>query len=65
MSVKHFATQPPVQDSAVATRQPRLGLLERIEQCNVPAALRGAPLLLIAAGLMSLAFLGFNGLGAA
>lgn len=40
-------------------------LLERIEQCDVPAALRGTPLLLIAAGLMSLAFLGFNGLGAA
>ena len=39
-------------------------LLERIEQCDVPAALRGAPLLLIAAGLMSLALLGFNGLGA-
>jgi electron transport complex protein RnfA len=39
-------------------------LLERIEQCDVPTALRGAPLLLIAAGLMSLAFLGFNGLGA-
>ena len=40
-------------------------LLGRIEQCDVPAAFRGTPLLLIAAGLMSLAFLGFNGLGAA
>lgn len=39
-------------------------LLGRIEQCDVPAAFRGTPLLLIAAGLMSLAFLGFNGLGA-
>jgi electron transport complex protein RnfA len=40
-------------------------LLERIEQCDVPAAFRGAPILLIAAGLMSLAFLGFSGMGAA
>lgn len=40
-------------------------LLERIEQCDVPAAFRGTPMLLIGAGLMGLAFLGFNGLGAA
>lgn len=40
-------------------------LLERIERCDVPAAFRGTPILLIAAGLMSLAFLGFSGLGAA
>lgn len=40
-------------------------LLERTVQCDVPTALRGTPLLLIIAGLMSLAFLGFNGLGAA
>lgn len=40
-------------------------LLERIEQCDVPVALRGTPILLIAAGLMSLAFLGFSGMGAA
>lgn len=40
-------------------------LLERIEQCDVPSAFRGMPILLITAGLMSLAFLGFNGLGTA
>ncbi|MDP3814050.1 Rnf-Nqr domain containing protein [Pseudomonas sp.] len=40
-------------------------LLERIEQCDVPTAFRGTPMLLICAGLMGLAFLGFNGLGAA
>ncbi|WP_043310151.1 Rnf-Nqr domain containing protein [Pseudomonas sp. ML96] len=40
-------------------------LLERIEQCDVPVAFRGTPILLITAGLMSLAFLGFNGMGAA
>jgi electron transport complex protein RnfA len=40
-------------------------LLERIEECDVPAPFRGTPMLLIAAGLMSLAFLGFNGLGMA
>lgn len=40
-------------------------LLERIEQCDVPAPFRGVPIMLIAAGLMGLAFLGLNGLGAA
>lgn len=39
-------------------------LLERIEQCDAPAAFRGTPILLIAAGLMGLAFLGFSGMGA-
>lgn len=38
-------------------------LLERIEQCDVPTPFRGTPMLLICAGLMSLAFLGCNGLG--
>lgn len=40
-------------------------LFERIEQCDVPAPFRGMPILLIAAGLMGLALLGFNGMGAA
>lgn len=40
-------------------------LLERIEQCDVPSPFKGTPMLLIGAGLMGLAFLGFNGLGAA
>lgn len=40
-------------------------LLERIDQCDVPAPFRGVPIMLIAAGLMGLAFLGCNGLGAA
>ena len=40
-------------------------LFERLEQCAIPAALRGTPMQLICAGLMGLAFLGFNGLGAA
>lgn len=39
-------------------------LLERIEECDVPAPFRGVPIMLISAGLMGLAFLGFNGLGA-
>jgi electron transport complex protein RnfA len=38
-------------------------LLERVEQCDVPASFKGTPMLLICAGLMGLAFLGFNGLG--
>ncbi|WP_137886734.1 Rnf-Nqr domain containing protein [Pseudomonas sp. 2FE] len=38
-------------------------LLERIEQADIPEPFKGAPIALIAAGLMGLAFLGFNGLG--
>ena len=38
------------------------GLRERIERSNVPPAFRGLPITLIAAGLMSIAFLGFAGL---
>jgi electron transport complex protein RnfA len=38
-------------------------LLERVEQCDVPASFKGTPMLLICAGLTGLAFLGFNGLG--
>lgn len=40
-------------------------LLARIERCDVPRALQGMPMTLIAAGLMGLAFLGFKGMGAA
>lgn len=36
----------------------------RVERCDVPVAFRGTPILLISAGLMGLAFLGFNGMGA-
>lgn len=39
-------------------------LHERIEQCDIPIAFRGAPVMLISAGLMGLAVLGFNGMGA-
>ncbi len=35
---------------------------EQLNHQDVPAALRGAPLALISAGLMSLAFMGFQGL---
>lgn len=35
---------------------------ERLETADVPAAWRGAPIALVTAGLMSLAFLGFSGL---
>ena len=38
------------------------GLRERIERCDVPQAFKGFPITLIAAGLMSIAFLGFAGL---
>ena len=40
-------------------------MIERTERCDVPTAFRGAPILLVVAGLMGLAFLGFGGLGAA
>ncbi|MBB2496552.1 Rnf-Nqr domain containing protein [Aquipseudomonas ullengensis] len=39
-------------------------LLERLEQCDVPAPFKGAPMLLISSGLLGMAFLGLNGLGA-
>lgn len=39
-------------------------LLERIESCDVPTPFKGTPMLLVCAGLISLAFLGLNGLGA-
>jgi Na+-translocating ferredoxin:NAD+ oxidoreductase subunit A len=35
---------------------------ERLEAAPVPAAFRGAPIALVTAGLMALAFLGFAGL---
>jgi electron transport complex protein RnfA len=37
---------------------------ERIEHDGVPASFRGAPIALVTAGFMALAFLGFSGLGA-
>ncbi len=39
------------------------GLRERLEQTPVPPALRGLPIAFIMAGAMSIAFLGFAGLG--
>jgi electron transport complex protein RnfA len=38
-------------------------LRERIGTGDVPAAFRGAPIALVTAGLMALAFMGFSGLG--
>jgi electron transport complex protein RnfA len=39
-------------------------LRERLDTCDVPGAFRGAPIALVTAGLMALAFMGFAGLGA-
>ncbi|WP_342244226.1 Rnf-Nqr domain containing protein [Pseudomonas sp. OTU5201] len=39
-------------------------LLGQVDESRVPAAFRGTPMLLVCAGLMGLAFLGFNGMGA-
>lgn len=39
------------------------GIRERIETCNnIPRCLRGLPIALVTAGLMSIAFMGFSGL---
>ena len=38
------------------------GVRERLESSNIPACFKGYPSTLIAAGLMSIAFLGFQGL---
>jgi electron transport complex protein RnfA len=38
-------------------------LRERLEHADVPQPFRGAPITLISAGILSLAFLGFAGLG--
>lgn len=38
------------------------GVREKLELADVPKALEGFPIAVIAAGLMSMAFLGFNGL---
>jgi electron transport complex protein RnfA len=38
------------------------GIRERLELSNIPKSLQGFPIALISAGLMSLAFLGFQGL---
>lgn len=38
------------------------GIREKLELADIPEALKGFPIALITAGLMSIAFLGFNGL---
>ena len=38
------------------------GIRERLEYSNIPKAFRGFPIALVTAGLMSVAFLGFQGL---
>ena len=38
------------------------GIRSRIDEADIPAPLRGAPIVLISAALMSIAFMGFSGL---
>ena len=38
------------------------GVRERIEKNNIPKSFQGAPIVLITAGLMAIAFMGFSGL---
>ena len=40
------------------------GIRERLDTCRVPNALKGTPIALIMAGLMSLAFMAFRGMAA-
>lgn len=39
------------------------GIREKLENAEIPKALRGFPITLLAAGLMAIAFMGFSGLG--
>ncbi len=39
------------------------GIREKLENAEIPKALRGFPITLMAAGLMAIAFMGFSGLG--
>ena len=39
------------------------GMRERLDRAGVPEALKGAPIALITAGLLSMAFIGFSGVG--
>ena len=38
------------------------GVRERLEECDVPKCLQGLPITLVAASLVAVSFLGFNGL---
>ncbi|MCL2698554.1 MAG: RnfABCDGE type electron transport complex subunit A [Oscillospiraceae bacterium] len=38
------------------------GIRARMERCDIPASLRGMPITLIAAGILSLSFIGFSGM---
>ena len=37
------------------------GIREKLENCNIPSAMKGTPIVLITAGLMPIAFCGFGG----
>ena len=37
------------------------GVRERLEDCDIPETFRGLPITLVAASLVAVSFLGFNG----
>jgi electron transport complex protein RnfA len=37
------------------------GIREKLENCSIPSAMKGTPIVLITAGLMAIAFCGFGG----
>ena len=40
------------------------GIREELDLCDLPESFRGAPIAMIVAGILALAFLGFTGMGA-
>ena len=44
-------------------RKKMAGIRERLDTCRLPKAMAGTPIALVMAGLMSLAFMGFKGMG--
>ena len=63
MRVLVVHAHPDPQSYGAALRETAVAALrERLEGADVPAPFRGAPIALVTAGLMSLAFAGFAGL---
>ena len=49
-------------DAVIIVKADMAGIRSRINEKDLPAPLRGAPIVMIAAALMSIAFMGFSGL---
>ena len=40
------------------------GIREELDLCDLPESFRGAPIAMVVAGILALAFMGFTGMGA-